>query len=419
MTDNDTTRHNGISCTGYEAAGQGLSRRLFLAGALGTAALTTLMPGLALASAPTNKRLVVIIMRGGIDGLATVVPAKDPNYQMLRGNMAFDVDALLPLDKTFGLHPKLEVMHEMYRQEDLAILHAVASPYRKRSHFDAQNVLELGTDTPHSKDSGWLNRAVEAIAPENKKFALSVGFGVPAVLSGGHPVGAWAPSALPDVPHDFYSRMQKIYSKDPALLGALNEGLAFQNKVDGLYHKGMDKKMARQSRSRKGFVNLAEITGKLLADPTGPRIATLEIGGWDTHVNQGVVGGALANNLSLFDEGIKALKENLGGAWKDTVVLALTEFGRTARPNGTRGTDHGTAGISFVMGGAVKGGRVISEWPGLRPQDLYQDRDLKPTIDTREIITDVLNGHYGLSKHNISHNVLPGAKHGIRIGLLK
>lgn len=413
------TRDKNMSCNDYKTAEKGVSRRLFMAGALGTVAMTTLMPGLALASLPTNKRLVVVIMRGGMDGLATVVPAEDPDYQRLRETMAFDADVLLPLDKIFGLHPSLERLHQIYTQGDMAILHAVASPYRKRSHFDAQNVLELGTDSPHSKDSGWLNRAVQAIDPENKKLALSVGFGVPAVLSGQHPVGAWAPSALPDVPEDFYGRMQKMYSQDPALLSALNEGLAFQNKVDGLYHKGMDKKMARQSRSRKGFVNLAEIAGKLLADPTGPRIATLEIGGWDTHVNQGVVGGALANNLSLFDQGVQSLKDNLGAAWKDTVVLALTEFGRTARPNGTRGTDHGTAGVSFVMGGAVKGGRVITEWPGLRSQDLHEDRDLKPTIDTRDIIADVLKGHFGLSQYNIGHNILPGAGQGMRIGLIK
>lgn len=410
---------DSTSCDGYQNTPQGISRRLFLGGAVSAAALSVAMPGMALANLPTDKRLVVVVLRGGLDGLAAVVPYGDRNYALLREGMAFDKDVLLPLDDGFGLHPALADLHGIFKADQMAVIHAVASPYRKRSHFDAQNVLELGGTTPHSMKSGWLNRTVAALGSNNGKLGLSVGFGVPTILSGPQPVGAWAPSALPDLPEGFYERILKVYESDPSMQKALMEGLAFEDKVDGLYHKGKDRKMAGQTRSRKGFVSLAEMAGKLLADPTGPRIATLEMGGWDTHVNQGIVGGQLANNLALFGQGIAKLKQGLGGTWDKTVVLAMTEFGRTARPNGTRGTDHGTAGAAFILGGAVKGGRVVTEWPGLGAADLYQERDLKPTMDMRDVISDVLRGHFGLSQYIINHEILPDKSGTGRIGLIR
>ncbi len=388
---------------------KGLNRRQFLQGLFGTAALTGLMPGLAFARAETDMRLIVVILRGGLDGLSAAVPYADPGYTRLRGDMALPRDSLLILDDMFGLNPALEILHDLYLSNQMLVVHALASPYRERSHFDAQNVLELGSEQPNQLRSGWLNRLAAAIDSKNNRLGLSVGSSIPLVMQGEQPVGSWAPSALPEANDTFFALARKIYARDPVFAQALEEGMALEDKADMLFHGNKDRQMARRSVTKQGFPILAEAAGSFLDDPEGPRLAVLEMGGWDTHINQGVIGGQLAGNLMLFGNGIKVLKENMKGSWNKTVVVAMTEFGRTARPNGSGGTDHGTGGAAFVFGGAVNGGRVITRWPGLDQTELFQNRDLMPTIDIRAMMKGILHDMYGLSDSALNHDIYPGS----------
>lgn len=387
-----------------------VSRREFLHGMCATGALamaSTLYPGMTFASAGTEQRLVVVILRGGMDGLAALVPYGDPNYANIRGDLALNSDTLLRVDPFFGFHPNLTSFAELYKKGEMIAIPAAASPYRERSHFDAQNVLELGGTRPNSLDSGWLNRLIAAI-PAQHDLGLAVGQGVPTIMRGAKSVNSWAPSALPDSSNDYMSLIEKIYQHDPVFHDNYAKAVDLQIMgMDAL--DGDEKQMARKSRSPQGFVTMAEIAGQWMAKPDGPRIATLELGGWDTHVQQGTEGGRLANNLDILSRGINSLKSNLGSAWSKTVVVCLTEFGRTARANGTRGTDHGTASTVFLMGGALKGGRIVHQWPGMAENELYQNRDLRPTIDIRAIMKGILYDHYSIPQSVLNSSIYPGS----------
>jgi uncharacterized protein (DUF1501 family) len=395
-------------------------RRSFIGGLMMAPAALALMPmdmSMAYAAAPTNKRLIVIILRGGMDGLAAAIPYGDKDYKNLRKDLAFDPDQVVNLDGFFALHPAFVNMNKMYRDKELASVHALASPYRKRSHFDAQNVLELGGTQPYDRDSGWMNRLVGLIANklnvDADDMGMSFGQAVPMAMRGDITLGSWAPSTLPKVNSDFYDFMGQMYKNDKHLNAALNKGVSIQNETGMLFEGETPKemrKMAQQSRNRNGFVTMAKATGQWMAEISGPRIATLELGGWDTHVNQGTGAGRLASNFTLLDNGIQAIKENIGeGAWQNTVVLAVTEFGRTGAPNGTNGTDHGMGGCAFLAGGSVKGGKVIADWPGLSKDRLYEARDLKPTTDLRSIFKGVIADHYGLSLSQINAVIYPNS----------
>lgn len=396
------------------------ARRTFIGGVLMAPAALALLPSglsMAYAAAPTNKRLIVIILRGGMDGLATAIPFGDKDYKALRQNLAFAPDEVINLDGFFALHPAFENMHKMYQNKELAIIHAIASPYRKRSHFDAQNVLELGGSNPYDRDSGWMNRLVKLISDTSKSqpadLGMAFGQSLPMAMRGDVVLGSWAPSTLPEVNTDFYDFLSQMYKNDKKLGAALDRGLNIQNTADALFEGGTPqemRKMARQSRNRNGFVTMAEVTGEWMAKTDGPRIATLELGGWDTHFNQGTGAGRLSSNFTLLDNGISALRKKLGASvWRDTAVLAVTEFGRTGAPNGTGGTDHGMGGCAFLAGGAVKGGKVIADWPGLARDRLYEARDLRPTTDMRSIFKGVLADHFGLSLAQINAVIYPNS----------
>lgn len=401
-----------------EAEKHWVSRRQFLAGLAAAPLMASLLPhGLSMAAAPTDKRLIVVILRGGMDGLAAVIPHGDRDYKDLRADMAFDNEDTLNLDGYFALHPKFETLHKLYRDKQLSIINAIASPYRKRSHFDAQNILELGGNAPYDRDSGWMNRLVKLIsdqsAADSAEIGMAFGQSIPMAMRGSTGVGSWAPSTLPDVNNDFYDFVAHLYKRDQSLNATLQKGLRIQDTTDMLFEdesRQSMNKMARQSRGNKGFVTLAEITGEWMARPDGPRIATLELGGWDSHANQGLVAGRLANNFATLDQGIAALKASVGvEAWNKTAILAVTEFGRTAAANGNRGTDHGTAGCAFLMGGAVKGGQIIADWPGLSKDRLHEARDLRPTRDLRSLFKGVLSDHLGLSLAQINAVIYPNS----------
>jgi uncharacterized protein (DUF1501 family) len=372
--------------------GQRLTRRAAL---LGLAAAVSVGPAsLALAAAPTDRRFVVVILRGALDGLAAVVPYGDPDLARWRPELLppppGDPAGLLDLGGFFGLNPALAGLHGLYNSGQLLPIHAVAGAWRTRSHFDAQDYLECGAD--HRMTSGWLNRAVLAIppgaAPDGR--AIAVGVSVPLLLRGPATVGAWAPQTFGAPAPDLYARIVALHDQDPVTGRAITEGLRERGFTAGVMASAPPVEGGR----RNAFPSLAAAAARLLAAPDGPRIAALEIGGWDTHADQK---GRLKGPLEQLDQGIVALRDGLGEAWGRTVVLVMTEFGRTVRMNGTKGTDHGTGTIAFVAGGAVAGGRIAGAWPGLAQDRLLENRDLMPTTDLRAVAKGLLAQHLHLS----------------------
>jgi uncharacterized protein (DUF1501 family) len=375
------------------------------------ATLTLLAPFARLAAAAPNPdaRLVLVILRGGLDGLAAVPPYAEPLYAQLRGPIALakpgNDGGVLDLDGTFGLHPALTNLHAMYRAKEAVVLHAAATPYRDRSHFDAQNVLEAGSVAPGGADGGWLNRALAALGDAgNARDAVALADSVPLVLRGELAVTSWAPSRLPVPGDDLLVRLRKLYwAADPALAQSLYDALEVRAIAGDMSEQRMD------GRAGLSIAPLASAAARFLASPDGPRIAVLDAGGWDTHANQGGAQGVLAQRLTGLDAGLALLKTELGAVWRETSVLVVTEFGRAAAVNGTRGTDHGTAGCAFVVGGALAGGRVLGDWPGLAARDLHDGRDLRATTDLRALFKAVLHERFGLGEAALARAVFPGS----------
>jgi uncharacterized protein (DUF1501 family) len=358
--------------------------------------IPVVLPGVAFARIATrpDRLFVLVILRGAMDGLGAVPPLHDPDYAALRGKLA--VDGALPLDGKFGLHPALAPVHDFYARGEMTIVHAMASPYRERSHFDAQNVIETGAIRPGMAGDGWLNRTLVALRAQTIS-GIAFTPEMPLVLKGAAPVANWQPQAKHE---DISAAVARMYGADRVLSAAYAQGLAAGGVVETA---------SIGAPRKRDFVSLALIAGKTLAAPAGPNVAVLEIGGWDTHVAQGAAKGRLANALAQLASGVAALRQGLGDRWGQTVVVAVTEFGRTAHANGTGGTDHGTATAGFAFGGALAGGRVIADWPGLSPAALYQQRDLAPTADLRGFLKGVLGDHLGVPNAALEQRVFPGS----------
>lgn len=338
-----------------------LPRRQFLSLAAGAGALLV-SPRIVFAAVETDRRFVFVIQRGAADGLNTVIPYADPNYAKLRGALALDAASATRLDGSFALHPSLAETAKMYKAGQALFVHAVASRYRERSHFDGQNVLETGGASPYQMKDGWLNRLV-TLLPKTRDEAIAFASSVPMALRGRAEVTSYAPSALPEAPDDLLARVGQLYATDTQL--------------HSLWAAAMETRgLAGTEGPQRDPASLGKLAATFLARADGPRIAMIETGGWDTHSQQT---GRLARQLSGLDAMLAALRDGLGPVWNQTVVLIATEFGRTAAVNGTGGTDHGTASAAMLIGGAVKGGRVIADWPGLSQTQLYEGRDLRPT----------------------------------------
>ena len=373
-----------------------ISRRAALLGLGGVVSLGR--ASLALAAAPTEKRLVVVLLRGALDGLAAVAPYGDPDLAAQRGALApvgpGQPEGLLDLGGFFGLHPALAGLHGMYQANEALLVHAIAGATRSRSHFEAQDNLEDGGPEHLAGPrltSGWLNRVVTALAGRHaagSEVAMAVGTALPLLLRGPASVGTWLPATAQHPAPSLYAQIAALHRADPLTGPAVAEGLRDRGFSDAVLAG------TEAAKNRYAFAALAHSAGKLLADPKGPRIAALEIGGWDTHAGQAP---RLAGALRALDGGLVGLKDGLGAAWGQTVVLVLTEFGRTVAINGTGGTDHGTATVAFALGGAVAGGKVRATWPGLARGQLLENRDLAPTADLRSLTKAVLAGHMGLS----------------------
>jgi uncharacterized protein (DUF1501 family) len=386
------------------------SRRRFfglVAGGAGVFALAAL-PGAVFAAVPGDRRFVVVLLRGALDGMAAVAPVGDPLYQEKRGALALkspgDAGGTIALDRFFALHPSLVAIEPYYRRGELLFVHAAANGYRTRSHFDAQDLMESGLTAKEGESDGWLNRAIVLLqGGDRARLGLAVGGAVPLILRGKAEVASWEPRGIGTLDSDLIAALKPIYARDSQFGPALAEGIkaqAFSNAVLG--DEAMGKGMGF---GPKAFAALADAAGKLIAAPSGPRIAALDMGGWDTHVNQGAETGRLAQNLEGFAAGLDALAKAMGPAWRKTVVVAVTEFGRTVAVNGNNGTDHGTASVLFVMGGAIRGGRVAGDWPGLAK--LQDDRDLRMTTDSRAVMKAVLRDHFGVDRKALDTRIFP------------
>ena len=418
----------GISGAGALAAGS----------LLGTSLWTTRMafgaPG-----SNTDGRVVFIIMRGALDGLSAVPPYGDSAYAALRGALAVPPPGAdgggLKLDRLFALHPSLAFMHECFAANELAVLHAAATPYRERSHFDGQDVLESGIPMPHASESGWLNRALALRDRQSAQLGIALGANVPLVMRGRAEVASWSPSKLANLSDDTLQRVTDLYASDPLLAQRLADALA-SNAIAEEAQPPQDAAMGAMSgegaraadaaggnAQRGGAARYLETVRALagfLRRDDGPRVAVMETTGWDTHANEGGAQGQLAQRLAALDAGLREFRAALGPAWSKTAVLMATEFGRTAASNGTRGTDHGTGSAALLLGGAVAGGRVIADWPGLNAGALYQGRDLRPTLDLRSAMKELLHVQLQLSDRELDETVFPGSASAARLqGLIR
>jgi uncharacterized protein (DUF1501 family) len=394
-----------------------INRRKLLQGAGLLACASALPMRVSFAAAPTEQRFIFVILRGAMDGLAAIPPYGDRAYAAARGGMALPKTAYTPLDNFYGAHISLANFTAMFKNGEAAVLHAVSTPYRERSHFDAQNVLETGGTTAHGLHDGWLNRALSVYGASG----LAVGQTIPLALQGDKAVGTWAPAA-DGLPEDtLLIALEKLYRKDALLHAALEQAVGVHGIADGATQgMGKMKQGPKGLANKQAMESTVTAVGKILSDPKGPRIATIELGGWDTHAQQGLDRGALANNFAALDAGFGAIKPAMGALWDKTVILAATEFGRTVAGNGTNGTDHGTASCAFLLGGAVNGGRVVAEWPGLDKAQQFEGRDLRPTMDLRQAAKAVLADHLRLASADIDTRVFPNSS-GLRglEGLIK
>jgi uncharacterized protein (DUF1501 family) len=426
-----------------------MKRREFLtAGALATGgALLSSRVTFAGTANGRKPRLVFVVLRGALDGLASVPPCGDPGYAAMRGDLALGKPGTdggaLALDGFFGLHPSLTFMQQSYAARELIVFHAVASPYRDRSHFDGQNVLETGYPQPHAVETGWLNRALAAMPAglaREKERGISIAPTAPLVMRGPAAVTSWSPSHLAPLDDDTLQRISDLYSHDPRLAQKLAEALAAEAIVDeragGMASvtdggdsgrgaadgdsmmagdpapgRGNSRRPLLAQRGKPGaqYAEIVQAAAKFLGREDGPQVAVFDTTGWDTHFNEGGPKGQLAARLAALDAALGGLKAGLGPVWNDTAVLLATEFGRTVAENGTRGTDHGTATAAYLIGGAVEGGRVVTDWPGVSARGLYQDRDLRPTQDLRSVMKGLLADQLGVPEPALESSVFPGS----------
>lgn len=352
--------------------------------------LASLLPLNALAIEGTNRKFIFILQRGAADGLSTLVPYGDGNYASLRANTM--IENPIKLDGFFGLHPELKGIAALYNNKQASFIHAIASPYRERSHFDGQNILEGGFGTAYEANDGWLNRFAGVISPKNPPVAFTPT--LPLALRGNSPSVNYSTSRFPDANEDLLMRLSSLYESD--------------TKLYDLWQKAEAQSDMGGAQSAK-VEDIAKMVSGFMTGPKGANLVFLESQGWDTHANQN---GRLNTNFKNLDAFVLALKANLGSDWNQTTVLIATEFGRTAAQNGTGGTDHGTASCAMLIGGALNGGKIIADWPGLRQSELYENRDLKPTANLFGLIAGVTGQAFGLDSEKVARTLFPKAAFG-------
>ncbi len=388
------------------AAGFGLTLQLLAVPAFGADA------------SASKKKMIFVICRGGMDGLSVAPPIGDSEYRGLRAGLALD-DAL-PLDGAFALHPQLTATHALAKAGEARIAPAVATPDRARSHFEAQDVLETGAAGVYSTSSGWLNRAVETLSAHRKVDAISIGPTAPLVLRGKVQTASWSPGKGVDAEARLPGLLQDLYRNDPLLGPALARGLATETMAKdataGLM--GASTPMAGGPNAGKGgggqggqpnrdaARTLGESLAGFMREPNGPTVAAISLDGFDSHAGQA---NLLTQRLAYLDAVLDGIHTGLGPEWKNTVVVVATEFGRTARENGTGGTDHGTGSTALLLGGALKPGGIVGDWPTLKQPALYENRDVAPTLDMRGLFKGVLGEHMGVDRAALDNIIFPNS----------
>jgi uncharacterized protein (DUF1501 family) len=393
------------------------SRRELLLGS-GTLFAWAYLPKLAFAEG-RDPRFLAIILRGALDGLATVAPVGDPDWAALRGEGALTLAGKTPalqLDDFFALNPAMPNLHRMFHSGEAIIVHASATPYRERSHFDGQDLLESGLPKAGPSDSGWLNRALAGLEPGGRinpkdRRVFAVGPVVPLIARGPAPVLSWSPQRIMPASEDTVARLLDLYRRSDSKLASALEDSSKLTAIEQFGNMGVAQKFGGPGPGQVHayFSDAAGNAAKFLAQPDGPRVGALALDGWDTHVNEGIAQGRLRSSLARSTMRSPRSRPIWARSGRQTALALTTEFGRTAHINGTDGTDHGTATIALLVGGAVKGGRVIADWPGLKPADLYQNRDLKPTTDLRAVLKGVLRDHLRVDDRALAQNVFPGS----------
>ncbi|MFM2409517.1 MAG: hypothetical protein RL481_345, partial [Pseudomonadota bacterium] len=366
-----------------------LNRRHLIAAGLG-ASVAGLLPKMAWAAADTDRRFIFIIQRGAADGLGILAPVGDPAFAAARGELAMTEGSTL--SSLFTLHPAMVESAKLFAQKQAAFAHAVASGYRERSHFDGQNILETGGLRPYGRDDGWVNRLL-TLLPTGERRALAIATAIPPALRGAAEVGSYAPSRLPDADAGLMERVAMLYAED-AQLAPLWASATQTEAMAGMADAG-----------GRGGAAAGKLVASLMNGPEAARVVMVESNGWDTHVNQA---GRLDGLLRDVDAMIATLHTDLGPAWNKTLILIATEFGRTVAVNGTRGTDHGTASAAMLFGGGLaSGGTIMADWPGLASGQLYEGRDLKPTMRLERLLVDMLSAHYGIEPEKLQRTVFP------------
>lgn len=384
-----------------------MNRRDFLRYAAVNGALLS-TPGIVFAAlnstqVNTDNRLIFIIQRGAADGLNTVIPYADPAYAKLRGKLAIELNQSIQLDSLFALHPALKETAKLYQQKQALFVHAVASPYRERSHFDGQNILETGGTKAYQHKDGWMNRLL-SLLPAQQNEAIAFAPTIPMALRGKIEVSSYAASNLPQPSDDLMMRVSQLYAQDVQLNPLWQAAMQANN-------------MAEDQAAKQDPASLGKLAASFLVKSDGPRIAMIETGGWDTHSAQD---NRLTRQLSQLDILISTLQQSLGTVWQKTTIIVATEFGRTAAVNGTGGTDHGTGAVAMLLGGDIHGGKVIADWPGLSQSNLYEGRDLKPTLNLNTLFASVIGARFNLDSEKVANTLFTDTQHSRFLdGLIK
>ena len=409
-----------------------LTRRSAIARAAGLGVSVSFLGRAAFADSDRDlakRKLVVVVCRGGMDGLSVSPPVGDPDYASLRGRIALapfgQPGGALKLDDTFGLHPALASVHKLALAGQARIVPAVATPDRARSHFEAQDVLESGGAGAYASGSGWLNRTLQAMAPQRKIEALAVSGNMPLILRGPVQAGSWSPGGLEGRDQRLPLILADLYAKDPLLGPALASGLETRDMAKAAaamaqaqntggqsvasmpVQPGQPAPAAQPRQNPDAARQMGATVAKFMQEPNGPQIVAISIDNFDTHANQGAAQGLLATRLTYLDSVLGGLADGLGPEWSNTVVVAATEFGRTARVNGTGGTDHGTASTALVLGGALKRTGIVGDWPTLQQARLFENRDTAPTLDMRALFKGVLAEHLGIERKALDSQIFP------------
>ena len=374
-----------------------MKRRNFLKGSLGTLYMMA-SPNMAFPDVKLpEKRLLVVLLRGGLDGLAAVPPLADKNLSKIRKDVL--VQGANDLDGFFGIHPNLKFLENEYHSGNAAFVHATSFPYTGRSHFDGQNIMETGSEQAYAVTSGWVGRAMNAAGFSS----LAVSLPIPIILRGNEVNSNYFPTNFSKATKKEYAEVEKMWKSDSQLNGMLKD----ISSRDTMKH------------GRGDTIDLVGYAASQMHKTNGPRVGLLEIDGFDTHALQGNEQGEHAELLEDLDNILRVFKERMGPLYDDTAIVTVTEFGRTAFENGTQGTDHGWASSMILAGGLVKGKQVVSDWPGLSKRNLFEDRDLTMTIDARDIYAEVIKTVFDLEDDVISEHVFLGYKPEKYYGLLK